>query len=165
MTDQTTETARGTKQLLLDPGRCIGCKSCAAACFLGHQRTPGLFCADVGESTAMPMPCRQCEEAPCVAACPNDAMYTDQEGVVRRSVVLCTGCRCCQFACPFGVIDEIERHQVGKCDLCVDRTRNGLLPRCVAICPSGALRFEVLDQELAEKGYRVVGGRIACVTQ
>ena len=161
MAEQAAQAATVSRQLLLDPERCIGCKSCAAACFLGHVRSPGLFYEDVADSPAMPMPCRQCEEAPCIAACPNEAMYEDEHGIVRRSVVRCTGCRSCRLACPFGVIDEIARHQVGKCDLCADRTPEGLMPRCVAVCPSGALRFEVLDAELQEKGYTLVGGRIA----
>ncbi len=160
-----TQAATVEKQLLLDPGRCIGCKSCAAACFFGHVETAGLFYEEVEESSAMPMVCRQCEEAPCVLACPNEAMYEDQSGIVRRSVVRCTGCRCCYLACPFGVIDDITRHQVGKCDLCADRTAGadrtaqGLAPRCVSVCPSGALRFEVLDEELKRQGYVLLSGR------
>ncbi len=147
------------KQLLLDPGRCIGCKSCAAACFLGHGESPGLFYEELPVSAAMPMLCRQCEEAPCVAACPTDAMYEDPNGIVRRSAVRCVGCRSCTLACPFGVIDEITSHVVGKCDLCADRTPDGKLPRCVAICPSGALRFHEPDQKLQQEGYVLLSGR------
>ena len=174
---------RVERQLLFDPGRCIGCKSCASACYLGHVEVPGLYYEDMKGSAAMPAICRQCEEAPCVAACPNDAMYEDECGIVRRSPVRCTGCRCCALGCPFGVIDqEIVRRQVGKCDLCADRTgssrgftprgthvsactearrsapTNGL-PRCVGICPSGALKFAKLDEELARAGYVLLSGR------
>ena len=73
------------KQLILDADRCIGCKSCAAACFFGHTEFPALRYEGAAGSDAMPAVCRQCEEAPCVAACPADAMYVDDAGIVRRS--------------------------------------------------------------------------------
>ena len=155
------------RQLVLEPARCIGCKSCAAACFLGHVARPGLAYEDVERSSAMPAVCRQCEEAPCVEACPNEAMYKDASGIIRRSAVRCTGCRSCVLACPFGVISsEIVRHQVAKCDLCADRTPLGRLPRCVAVCPSGALRFMIPDERseregsVKREGYRLLSGRI-----
>jgi len=151
------------KQLVLEPERCIGCKSCAAACFLGHLDTPALRYEQVEKSSAMPMVCRHCEEAPCVAACPREAMYRDAEGIVRRSNFLCTGCRSCVLACPFGVLDnEITARQVAKCDLCADRMGQdpAKAPRCVSVCPSGALKFMELEEELPEKGYVLVSGRV-----
>jgi Fe-S-cluster-containing dehydrogenase component len=154
------EVAMVREQLLLDPGRCIGCKSCAAACFLGHVECPGLFYEEVEASAAMPMVCRQCEEAPCVQACPNEAMYEDGSGIVRRSPMRCTGCRSCYLACPFGVIDDIAKHQVGKCDLCADRTSQGLRPRCVSVCPSGALVFAVPNKQIEDQGYLLLSGRM-----
>jgi Fe-S-cluster-containing dehydrogenase component len=91
-------------------------------------------------------------------------MYKDEDGVVRRSAVRCTGCRSCALACPFGVLDEeVTRGQIAKCDLCVDRTEredSPLLPRCVSVCPSGALQFMDLAEEVEEEGYVVLSGRV-----
>ncbi len=148
------------KQLILDTDRCIGCKSCAAACFFGHTQFPGLRYETGAGSDAAPAICRQCEEAPCVAACPAEAMYVDEAGIVRRSLVRCTGCRSCALACPFGVIDtETTRHEVAKCDLCPDRTPQGLQPRCVAVCPSRALKFMEIVEGVRAAGYALMSGR------
>ena len=92
-------------------------------------------------------------------ACPRDALYRDESGIVRRSELLCVGCRSCALACPFGVIsDEFVRHVSPKCDLCVDRVRQGKEPRCVAACASGALSFGELAEPRGEG--RTIGGRI-----
>ena len=54
---------------------------------------------------------------------------------------------------------QVTRHQIAKCDLCADRTEPGTgVPRCVAACPAGALRFS--DEHLAvEEKILMVGGR------
>ncbi len=163
MAEQSTQTGEARtveRELVLDTERCIGCKSCAAACFYGHVDTPALRYEEVAGGTAMPAICRQCKEAPCVEACPNEAMYVDEAGIVRRSFFLCTGCRSCALACPFGVIDlEMVRGQSAKCDLCADRTPEGLQPRCVAVCPSGALQFLELAEGVPQAGYTLLSGR------
>jgi formate dehydrogenase iron-sulfur subunit len=41
----------------------------------------------------------------------------------------------------------------GKCDMCLDRVQNGLLPACVQACPTGTMNFGEREEmlELAEK--------------
>ena len=145
------QAAAVDRQVLLDPSRCIGCRSCAAACFLGHVEAPGLFFEDAWGSGAMPMVCRQCEDAPCVAACPNEAMYEDERGIVRRSPVRCSGCRCCFLACPFGVIDDVVKHQVGSrpCAFCVaNRTLCGSQSRVSVLLILLAVVFALATDQL-----------------
>ncbi|MFO7613388.1 MAG: 4Fe-4S dicluster domain-containing protein [Bacteroidales bacterium] len=57
--------------------------------------------------------CRKCEDAPCIDACPADALDKDGEGIVRRSTNLCISCRSCVVMCPFGTImnDFFEHHR------------------------------------------------------
>ena len=129
-------------RVILDMDRCVGCRSCSAACFYSHRGMPSVAFGIINEGT-LPVICRQCDEPPCVDACPVKALRREPSGVVRRSLMLCTGCGSCVYACPFAVIHpDLRRHQVAKCDLCEQRVLTGKVPCCVAACVSGALRFE-----------------------
>ena len=48
--------------------------------------------------------CRKCEDAPCVAACPAEALEKDKDGFISRAVNLCIRCKSCVCICPFGTI-------------------------------------------------------------
>lgn len=66
------------------------------------------------------------------------------------SCSICNECKLCTVGCPYGAIywDE-ERGEAGKCDLCVERTDDGLPPFCVQNCIGSALYF-VTEEELAD---------------
>lgn len=148
----------GSKFVIANPRRCVGCKACMAACLVKHF-VPGdvpvarLNVVQVGEGMTAPILCRHCEDAPCAAACPTGALYRDGDRVgVRLSQ--CIGCRSCVVACPFGAVTVVERYNAAslgditvgagpraaviKCDRCVDR-RNG--PACIEACTSNALQL------------------------
>jgi len=148
------------KRVLVDMDRCVECGSCAAACFYSHGAMPIVQYARRGPAL-LPVICRQCKAAPCVDACPVEAMVQDENGVARRRLFRCIGCGSCARACPFGVLPNAVTHrQIAKCDLCVDRTAggDGAVPRCVAACPSGALMFED-EHEADQANIMVLGGR------
>lgn len=153
----TAETAGAVRQrIALDLDSCIECRTCAAACFYGRGEMPTVRFAHVG-AAMLPAVCRQCADAPCVAACPREAMVRDEHGVVRRRMFRCTGCESCVRACPFGVLTgETFGGAIAKCDLCHDRLAQDQSPRCVASCPSGALHF--VDEHQAEELELVVLG-------
>ena len=161
------------KRVVIDLDRCIECRSCAAACYYSHANMPAVRFARGGWAL-LPVICRQCKAAPCVDACPAEAMVRNDAGIVKRRLFRCIGCGSCARACPFGVIPDrlegvpttirtpnsLSGHQVAKCDLCEDRTTTDLdaVPRCVAACPVGALLFA--DEHLAaEQKLQVLGGR------
>lgn len=147
-------------RVLLDLDRCIECKSCSAACFYGHRAMPSVAYG-AGAQATVPVVCRQCEEPPCVEACPFEALRREANGAVTRSLVLCRGCGSCVLACPFGVMDtDLTRDQVAKCDLCEDLVRAGGAPRCVAACSTGALQFQ-RPAEAGQLGLLLLGGRTA----
>jgi len=39
--------------------------------------------------------CRKCEDAPCIAVCPTEALEKDSDGVVIRHTNLCVSCKSC----------------------------------------------------------------------
>jgi Fe-S-cluster-containing hydrogenase component 2 len=79
--------------------------------------------------------CRQCQDAPCAAACPTQAIRLDDQA--RAWLVddsQCVACGACVEACEYCAIrlDPVTG-LAAKCDLCLGAWR------CVEICPPGAL--------------------------
>lgn len=48
--------------------------------------------------------CRKCDNAPCIIACPADALEKDKDGIISRAVNLCIRCKSCIAICPFGTM-------------------------------------------------------------
>ena len=156
---ETEELVRPRVVLNLDT--CIECRSCAAACFYGHNETSVVHFSRVG-AAMLPAMCRQCTDAPCLEACPADAMKKDADGTVYRATFICRGCGSCAWACPFGMIErDTYDGQIARCDLCRDRLTGGGTPRCVENCPTGALQFmteaEAQARDLVVLGSRTIG--------
>jgi len=147
------------KAIMVTVEKCLACKSCEIACALAHSKSEVLEEAKqeqpkprrrvtveaVGEF-GVPMQCRHCEDAPCIAVCPTAAIYLSQaNGPVLIDQEKCIGCKFCIMVCPFGVIDIYAPDQVGggkimvKCDLCIERTKAGEEPACIEACPTKAL--------------------------
>lgn len=117
----------------------------------------------------MPVQCNQCENPPCTKACPVEATWKQQDGIVVVDYNWCIGCRYCQTACPYEArhfnfhepqvpSEEINPDQaylsnrirprgvVEKCTFCLQRTRKGKNPACLEACPTGARKFgNILD--------------------
>jgi carbon-monoxide dehydrogenase iron sulfur subunit len=69
------------------------------------------------------------------------------------------------MVCPFGVIDVTrDGKAVVKCDLCIERTKAGQEPACVAACPTGALELADERELAADKRKRTARG-LAIATQ
>ncbi len=141
------------KILAVDEKRCTGCRLCELVCSVRHEGAADPARARIRivkweeEGVYLPMACRQCDDAPCAAVCPVNAVGRDPEmGRVTTDHDLCIGCRACVSACPFGVLGFHEdRGKTFRCDLCHGD------PTCVKFCETRALRYE--------EGDRVVDGR------
>lgn len=131
------------KVLAVDPKKCIGCGLCQIACSINRcgVSNPTLSCIRVVnwmmKAAFLPVSCQQCEDAPCMAVCPKDAIYRDSD--MDRVMVdyhRCVSCKMCVAACPFGAMGfDDNLRKVFKCDLC------GGQPQCVEFCTPNSLSF------------------------
>jgi len=114
------------------------------------------ICLEVVQGTPVPLMCHHCEDAPCMAVCPTNAISREDDGApVVVDPDLCIGCKACIVACPFGMMRLSPQGNVAaKCDLCIDRLKVGEVPVCVASCPSGALVLTTLDEVQADARQR-----------
>ena len=171
------------KMIVVNEERCLGCRSCELACALAHSGTDSLLEAlavrpkprvhvepvdrDPGARAplpcgAIPLQCRHCEDAPCMAICPTGAVQRpDENGPVLVVPDQCIGCKFCLMVCPFGVIDvSRDGKAMIKCDQCIERTEAGEDPACVVACPTGALKFVDVTEHLRGR-RRQAAARIA----
>lgn len=135
---------------VIDQSRCIGCHACTTACKsenevpLSVTRTY-VKSVDVGVYPAarrnfQVTRCNQCDNPPCVHACPTSAMHRRPDGIVDFDKSVCIGCKACIAACPYDAIFiNPEDHSAEKCNFCAHRIDMGLEPACVVVCPVEAI--------------------------
>jgi anaerobic carbon-monoxide dehydrogenase iron sulfur subunit len=134
-----------------DASKCTGCRICEYACSMKKEKTYNptksrIRAIRLNPFVNLAVSCRLCEDAPCVVACPRDALEQDEEtGVIKVDEEKCNGCGWCIEACDYGALElHPETKQVFVCDLCDGE------PECVKWCPEGALEFTSKD-DVSEK--------------
>jgi Fe-S-cluster-containing dehydrogenase component len=106
------------------------------------------------------IPCQHCEDAPCMKAAKNGAITRGADGIVLIDPVKAKGQKQLVDACPYHAIFWNEEKQIAqKCTLCAHRLAEGKEPRCVQICPSGALKFGDLDDPNSEVSKLMASGK------
>ena len=97
--------------------------------------------------------CNQCDDAPCVTACPTAAMYRRDRRHRRLRQASCIGCKACIAACPYDAIFiNPEDHSAEKCNFCAHRLDVGLEPACVVVCPTEAILVGDLNDPTSQGG-------------
>ncbi len=137
---------KGRFFLKIDEEMCWGCDACELACKQENNlpagsrwiriRTKGVESLDGKlKLTYYPVYCIQCSQPQCKEACPVNAIYRRPDGIVIIDQDICTGCKACIDACPFGVMFfNPEKGIAGKCNLCYHRIDRGKKPACVDVC-------------------------------
>jgi formate dehydrogenase iron-sulfur subunit len=154
----------------IDTTVCTGCRGCQVACKQWHdlpaektrnrgtyQNPPDLsfhtykivrMTEDSNDGRLQwlffPEQCRHCIEAPCLeAAGEPSAIFRDAAtgAIVYTPVTRELAADDIIQACPYNVPRKGPDGTLAKCDMCIDRVRNGLQPACVKTCPAGAMNF------------------------
>ncbi|MEO7429872.1 MAG: DmsC/YnfH family molybdoenzyme membrane anchor subunit, partial [Acidimicrobiales bacterium] len=137
---------------------CIGCHSCEVACAEQNGLPDGTVWRRVGEVEGgtfpdtrrlqLSMSCNHCLDAACLTGCPTNAYEKLDNGVVAHHADECIGCQYCTWNCPYSVpVFQPDRRIVTKCDMCLPRLGEGLLPACASACPTHAITVEAVNIE------------------
>ena len=155
-----------------DPQRCIQCHGCEVACKawrdveigLHYRRVLNLWRAGFprNASGSLCLACLHCADPPCAAKCPEGAIFKDAlDGRVAVDPGLCTGCRTCREACPYGVPQFGARGIMEKCDLCLTQDAGDIAPPCVDTCPGGALALRRVSSRQKRDHEAQIAGLLA----
>jgi tetrathionate reductase subunit B len=164
--------------MVLDAVKCKGCHACSVACKsefdvpLGVARSWVEF-AERGDypkvkRTFMPRLCNQCGgDAPCIKICPVEAAYRrEEDGIIVFDQETCIACKKCVEGdeklpgCPYdAAFMNPDTGTAQKCDFCVHRVAEGVVPSCVNTCPSRARLFGDLNDPESEVAKLVASGK------
>ena len=138
----------------LDLDRCVGCYSCVVACMDQNDIDPEggeymwrdvVTLSETGKIQYASIACMHCDDAPCVMTCPTGAITRGEDTrLVEADNTKCIGCHSCVMSCPFGAPKFGEDGKMEKCNGCSIRVANGLIPACVRICPTKALKYDTV---------------------
>ncbi|ADD69333.1 4Fe-4S ferredoxin iron-sulfur binding domain protein [Denitrovibrio acetiphilus DSM 12809] len=165
---------------IVDLRKCVGCGGCQVTCkqenevpFVGFRSR--VEYVDAGKYPNpvrhfVPKLCNNCDDAPCIAACPTGATFKMENGIVAVNRDTCIGCGRCAEMCPYGArylnqnlsikndpakypnVEEVRGksksslHPVDKCDFCYHRIAADIEePTCVRNCPAHARYFGDLN--------------------
>jgi len=148
---------------------CIHCRACEVACkeengiLLGADKhrlwidvtepEGDFWDLDRVKATFTQMQCQECEDAPCLKACKNEAIYQDSNGIIRLHEEKCDLSVDCIKACPYDArYVDTDRKVTDKCIFCADTrlARGETTTACQITCPAKLRYFGDLDDPESE---------------
>jgi Fe-S-cluster-containing dehydrogenase component/CRP-like cAMP-binding protein len=150
----------GTKTMLINLDRCVGCDDCVTACANAHDNNPRFIRHGARHGKFMVAnACMHCNDPVCMIGCPTGAIHRTKTGEVIINDVTCIGCATCANSCPYNNIRMVNVRsgegtllldekfnpivKATKCDLCYDQR---VSPACEYACPHDALkRIDIRD--------------------
>jgi tetrathionate reductase subunit B len=148
--------------MLIDLRRCIGCHACTVSCKaefdvpLGATRSWVEYIEKGDYPNVsrhfLPRLCNHCRHPQCVDVCPTGATWKrEEDGIVVIDPDICIGCKYCIQACPYDArfINPVTG-SADKCDFCLHRVLQGLVPSCVNACIGDARIFGDLNDPDSE---------------
>ena len=90
-----------------DPEKCVGCSVCEYACSMVKEKTYNptksrIRAIRMGPLVNLAVTCRHCEDPPCVADWPKEALSQEEgTGIIMVDEKRCSGCSWCIEACSF----------------------------------------------------------------
>jgi Fe-S-cluster-containing dehydrogenase component len=148
---------------IVDVSKCVDCRACVIQCkdeyalndylpysagmtFRG-QKWIRIETLERGKFpkpkwSSIPVLCMQCDNAPCVTAAKDGAVYKRPDGIVIIDPVKSKGQKQLVNSCPYGLIHYNDEKDIPqKCTFCIHRLEKGLVPRCVQACPGNAIKI------------------------
>jgi carbon-monoxide dehydrogenase iron sulfur subunit len=131
-------TTRKKVWVVRDHLKCSGCRKCEIACSLHHENKIWPEASRIRvfmlvPGAEFPHFCVQCEDYPCVKACPQGALSVNKRTeAVQVDEDKCNACGVCIKACP-GRVPHLHpaKKTILICDLC------GGKPQCAKVCQEG----------------------------
>ena len=119
-----------------NPDTCTGCMICVNVCSMYYFKviSPArsrVRVTRIEPGLDFPLFCRNCEDAPCINACPEEALSRTSKGIVIVNNRKCVGNGACVIACPYNAITI--NPDTGKAIKCIQ------CGQCVKRCPVDAI--------------------------
>lgn len=99
--------------------------------------------------------CRRCEDAPCMDACPADALEKDDNGMIKRSTNLCIACKSCVVICPFGTMMSDFFEHIRSVENYFDLNDPEQVRAFMQQAPEGAVTWVDMDEDPSNNIYQL----------